>query len=173
MIVIVHLLQSSPHPTHPPTPTPKTKLLSKLLQLAELLNPLLHHPGCMPDNTWLPAKLRFFFHSLSFFSSTTHGMKTALLVLLIYFVLFNTRRARRFATSCWQLFCPPGKVGRFSFIYATAHLVYATWETDGRVEQQILLDGKLYVSPSNPCRRMHAERLPPPYQSMGIKSINS
>lgn len=63
------------------------------------------------------------------------------------------------SVQCWQVI--------FYLCHCSPHVHHLRdrWTC---VTPDSLLNGELYVSLSKPCRRMHAERCPPPYQSMGV-----
>ncbi len=111
--------------------TPKnTKLLSNSCSsLNYLTRYYIILTGCAPDSTWLPASL-LSVCLLSFFFSTAHRCKHFLRFFLQ--PLCGSLHDGHHVCPLLLTVCQ-SKVDRLSFIYATAHLMYATWGTDGRV----------------------------------------
>lgn len=148
-----HLLQR-----HPPK---NTKLLCTACNSLNYFNHYYIIPtGCAPDSTWLPASLLsvFFF----FFALHTHAPFLHPLCILLpdhhhtFPVLLTVCQC---SVQCWQVI--------FYLCHCSPHVCHLRdrWTC---VTPNSLLNGELYVSLSKPCSRMHAERCPPPYQSMCV-----
>lgn len=107
----------------------------------------------------LPACFLFFFF---FFALHTHAPFLHPLCILLpdhhhtFPVLLTVCQC---SVQCWQVI--------FYLCHCSPHVCHLRdrWTC---VTPNSLLNGELYVSLSKPCSRMHAERCPPPYQSMCV-----